>query len=108
MGKNKKDGQSKEIKTFMNDKLPDLIKKRFILWCDPMGKSYFLNIFVPGRKNIVMSGAFWSLDSLKNITSYNIAKRMEINTDVKELEIPEALKPDIGMICRQLNKEKIK
>ena len=113
--RNTKVGQDTiEMKSFMNSKLPDLISKRFILWCDPAGKSgrsYFLNIYVHGNQkkpNILMSGAYWSLDSLKNIATLSIAKQMKINTDVDKLDIPDTLKTDVNMICRQLNKEIVK
>ena len=100
-----------EMRSFMRQELPNLIEKRHILWCDQFGKnltSYFLNIFVGGKtEHIIMAGIFWPMDSLRDIATYNVAKQMEVNTDVEKLEIPEALKADIELICRQLNKTKV-
>ena len=103
------DDNTAKIKAFMKKELADLINKSFRLYCDPVGKdkrNYFLNIVVDGCRNIVMKGIYCSMDSLKNIATYNIAKQLRINTDVKKLIIPDTLKPDINLICRQLNKEK--
>ena len=105
--KHDKGGQDEEIKSSMMEKLPDFVGNNFIMWVDPGGKqdrSYWLNIYIPGRANILMSAAFYSLNTLQDITTYEVAKNIRDKEDVRRLEIPEALKPKLKMICRQLNK----
>ena len=106
--------QLEEIESFLRDKLPDVINKMFMLSCGmSVGKggerSYSVLVYVmhpDGRKShIVMSGGFWSLDSLKNIVTLKVAEQLKVNTDVEKLDIPDNLKPNINMICKQLNKE---
>ena len=78
------------------------MSKRFMIWLDPMGRSYFLNIYVHDRKNIVMSAGYTEINTLLQISTYNLAKLIKDWRNVEDLEVPAILKKDVKQICKQL------
>ena len=82
--------------------------KPFMLWLDPMGKSYFLNMcvydkWVGDRKNICMSARYFPLNTLRDRTAYSLAGhliKIGAREKIDRLEIPAVLKSDLKEACK--------
>ena len=90
------------VRMYMKERLGGILSKRFMIWLDPMGRSYFLNIYVHDRKNIVMSAGYTEINTLLQISTYNLAKLIKDWRKVEDLEVPAILKKDVKQICKQL------
>jgi len=90
------------VRMFMKERLGGILSKPFMIWLDPMGRSHFLNIFVVDRRNIVMSACYTEMNTLLQISTYNLAKFVKDWRNVEDLEVPGILKKDVKQICKQL------
>ena len=84
-----------QLKNYMKERLPDILDRPFLIWVDQMGKSYFLNISVKERKNILICALYKPLDTLRDITAYYIAKCLHTKEQVYLFEIPMTIKDNV-------------
>ena len=75
--------------------LPDILNDSFLVWVDAMGKSYFVNISVREKKNIVISALFKSLNTLKDLSAYRLAEILGDKNRVNQLEMPRTLVEEV-------------
>ena len=61
---------------------------------DVMGKSYFINVYSSGQKNILIGAKYQEMVTLKDIAAYAVAKDLS-EDDVEGLQIPKSLHGDI-------------
>merc|ERR1712241_672881 len=80
-----------------------MFKKGILLWLDLMGQSYYLNVYVEGKKLLVISATYVSFNTLRDVALYNLVK---INVQVEDLRIPDTLKEDVLQLHKQLEETK--
>ena len=86
---------SRSLRDELRSRLPSIIDEHFLVWVDPMGKSFFINISVKNKKNILICAAYRSLDTLKNISALRVAKLLDDEKNAEKLEIPRSLVDEV-------------
>ena len=76
--------------------LPEILKESFLVWVDAMGKSYFVNISVREKKNIVICAVFKSLNTLKDLSAFQLAQMLDDKKKVEQLQMPQTLVKEVN------------
>ena len=83
------------LRDHLRTHLPDILNDSFLVWVDAMGKSYFVNISVREKKNIVISALFKSLNTLKDRSAFQLAQILGDKKTVEQLEMPRTLVEEV-------------
>ena len=83
------------FRLYFRRRLSEELGDCFMCGVDAMGKSFFINVFSHGKKNILIGAKYQKMDSLKDIAAYTVAKNISEAEDVECLEIPTSLFEDV-------------
>ena len=88
------DDKWENFREYLRTRLVQELGDCFMCAVDVMGKSYFINVFSSGKKNILIGAKYQEMGNLKDIASYAVAKDIS-EEDVESLGIPRSLHRDI-------------
>ena len=91
----KDDMYDRHVRNYIKERLPDLLGRPFLIWVEKWGKSYWLNVNVKDRKTILIYAGYKSLDTLKEYSTYKIAKWINSEKKLEEINLPTTLKEDV-------------
>eukprot|EP00092_Neocalanus_flemingeri_P004108 GFUD01004420.1.p1 GENE.GFUD01004420.1~~GFUD01004420.1.p1 ORF type:complete len:130 (-),score=24.77 GFUD01004420.1:73-432(-) len=76
-------------------RLNEVLGNSFMSGVDAMGKSFFINVFSCGMKNILIGAKYQEMVTLKDIAAYTVAKDISNDDHVDSLGIPKSLYEDV-------------
>ena len=91
----KKDDSWEKLRVYFRIRLVQELGDRFMCGVDEMGKSFFINVFSEGKKNILIGAKYQEMVTLKDIAAYTVAKEMSTDDDLDCLGIPISLHEDV-------------
>ena len=99
------ENNNKMLKQRMDTKLVDILggEDNFYLWVDamwrsstPQKKSFFVNIMVKNKKNIIITAQYKDVNTLKDMAAMVVARCFKDKKDVDKLEdVPKCVFEDI-------------
>ena len=99
------ENSNKMLKQRMDTKLVDILggEDNFYLWVDamwrsstPQKKSFFVNIMVKNKKNIIITAQYKDVNTLKDMAAMVVARCFKDKKDVDKLEdVPKCVFEDI-------------
>ena len=88
------DDKWENFREYLRTRLVQEVGDCFMCGVDVMGKSYFINVFSSGKKNILIGAKYQQMVNLKDIASYAVAKDIS-EEDIESLGIPRSLHGDV-------------
>ena len=90
------DDSRDSLRTNFKSRLVEELGDHFMCNVNPMGSSYFINVFSRGRKIIQISAERRAISlSLKDIAAYAVGRELSEAEDVKFLDIPDSVHEDV-------------
>ena len=87
----KKDDKWEAFRNYVKSNLLKEIGDYLMCAVDMMGRSYFINVYACGKKNILIGVKYLEMETLRDLAACKVAKHLGVKSDIHHLEIPPSL-----------------
>eukprot|EP00092_Neocalanus_flemingeri_P001348 GFUD01001439.1.p1 GENE.GFUD01001439.1~~GFUD01001439.1.p1 ORF type:complete len:130 (-),score=24.54 GFUD01001439.1:110-499(-) len=89
------DDKWEHFRLYFKKRLTEVLGNSFMCGVDAMGKSFFINVFSCGMKNILIGAKYQEMVTLKDIAAYTVARYISKDEHIDSLGIPKSLYEDV-------------